>query len=368
MGGATVGECDRFMARWEPDSRAVMAQPIRIGPWQRRKARRTLVAPSGPTGAPARGALLRLPRGSRGDPRRYASTEEWVEFLQWCLPRFGLQWRGFRRHWRRLSARLVRHFEQNHVHSLAEARQLIESNRDSLARWDRLFRWTRSRFFQDRGVYEHLRQGVLPFLATQKGPGEELRCWSVGCAAGEEVYSLSALWQLEQAWQSGPELRLLGTDVDESLLGFADRGEFAIDRMAEVPSAWRSRIFAAHEGESSSNAAGTVPIHSQLREGVMFRRQDVREETPEESFALILCRNLAFRGFHADLQQSVLERLIRCLEPGGFLVIGAHETLPTSAAERFREVGPGIFQHCSGPRYDAPSHLARWLASTDLAN
>ena len=51
---------------------------------------------------------------------------------------------------------------------------------------------------------------------------------------------------------------------------------------------------------------------------------------PGESFHVILCRNLVFTYFSEPLQRQVLERLTDRLVPGGFLVIGKHETLPAA--------------------------------------
>jgi chemotaxis protein methyltransferase CheR len=43
---------------------------------------------------------------------------------------------------------------------------------------------------------------------------------------------------------------------------------------------------------------------------------------------IILCRNLVFTYFAEPLQRQVLERLTEHLVPGGYLVIGKHDTLP----------------------------------------
>ncbi len=42
----------------------------------------------------------------------------------------------------------------------------------------------------------------------------------------------------------------------------------------------------------------------------------------------MLCRNLVFTYYDDALQKELLERLVRRLVPGGFLVVGIHESLP----------------------------------------
>ncbi len=54
-----------------------------------------------------------------------------------------------------------------------------------------------SSFFRDPLVWELLEQRVLPALIDKRGQqgGREIRVWSAGCAAGEEIYSLAILLQ-----------------------------------------------------------------------------------------------------------------------------------------------------------------------------
>src|SRR5262245_55936576 len=46
-------------------------------------------------------------------------------------------------------------------------------------------------FFRDEAAWEFLRKDVLPPLTGAKGPNEQLRIWSAGCASGQEAYSLA---------------------------------------------------------------------------------------------------------------------------------------------------------------------------------
>jgi chemotaxis protein methyltransferase CheR len=65
---------------------------------------------------------------------------------------------------------------------------------------------------------------------------------------------------------------------------------------------------------------------------VTFLVHDIREALPESvaavPFQLILCRNLVFTYLDREWQLEILDRLVELLDPGGALVIGAHERLP----------------------------------------
>src|SRR5262249_126573 len=69
-------------------------------------------------------------------------------------------------------------------------------------------------------------------------------------------------------------------------------------------------------------------VRDELRAGVEFRQQDIREAMPAGPFDLVLCRNLAFTYFDGDGQREVLRGIDHPLVPGGSLVIGAHEAVP----------------------------------------
>lgn len=67
-----------------------------------------------------------------------------------------------------------------------------------------------------------------------------------------------------------------------------------------------------------------------LRYGVRFELQDIRSTMPEGSFDVILCRNMTFTYFDEAMQRRPLKRMTERLFSGGYLVLGAHETLPAS--------------------------------------
>ena len=54
---------------------------------------------------------------------------------------------------------------------------------------DDFCRITISRFYRDRGVFDFLRDEILPKLATvaQTSGRSEVTCWSAGCTSGEEA-------------------------------------------------------------------------------------------------------------------------------------------------------------------------------------
>jgi chemotaxis protein methyltransferase CheR len=92
-----------------------------------------------------------------------------------------------------------------------------------------------------------------------------------------------------------------------------------------------------------------------FKQDVSFVCQDIREGTPDGRFDIVLCRNLAFTYFDQPLQIAVLDAIRPTLEPGGFLLVGVHETLPAAATARGGwervETVPGLYTLAAlGPR------------------
>ena len=186
---------------------------------------------------------------------------------------------------------------------------------------DGLCRITISRFYRDRHVFDVLRTIVLPELARRAlargAPG--LRCWSAGCASGEEPYTLVLIWRLELESRF-PELPLtvVATDSDPVLLGRAERACYSESSLHELPRSWKDEAF--------SIAGEELCLDERFKAGVGFRFQDVRGEPPEGGFDLVLCRNLVFTYFEPGLQREIQSKLAESIFPGGALVVGAHET------------------------------------------
>ena len=59
--------------------------------------------------------------------------------------------------------------------------------------------------------------------------------------------------------------------------------------------------------------------------------QDIRQSMPDGPFSLILCRNFVFTYFDEALQHRIADQLRERLRPGGFLVLGGHEAMPSGA-------------------------------------
>ncbi len=246
-----------------------------------------------------------------------------IRLLRWALPRLGMRWPGFRKVRGGVCKRIGRRMRALGLPDADAYRAHLESHPGEWETLDGLCRVSISRFFRDKRVFENLTERVLPEIAARAvASGErEIRCWSAGCASGEEPYTLSLAWRLALRPRfPGLRFRVLGADSDPRLLERAAAGLYPFSSVRDLPADWRERAF-ERRGED-------FRLRDAHREGVRFLRQDVRAESPGGDFHLSLARNLVFTYFAPDLQRAVLERFVEKLRPGGFLVLGSHETLP----------------------------------------
>jgi two-component system CheB/CheR fusion protein len=162
------------------------------------------------------------------------------------------------------------------------------------------------------------------------GGGRALRFWSVGCACGEEPYSLAILL-LERA---GPALRkyssaIYGTDIDPACLRQAKEARYSATSLIHVPAHWRQR-FLVQEG-------GEYRVVPEARRLVFFKIHNVLSPPPFSRIDLVVFRNVLIY-MTEPLQERVLLALHDALTPGGYLVLGKVEGLAGSARNVFEPV------------------------------
>lgn len=248
---------------------------------------------------------------------------EGVQFLQWCLPRLHLRWAGFRKVRRQVYKRINRRLRELALPSIEAYRVYLEDHPDEWATLESLCWIHISRFCRDRSVFQHVEHEILPQLAQGAiARGEsEIRCWSAGCAGGEEPYSLAIIWRrVLRTRFPALRLRIVATDIDPEAIHRAERGCYGTSSARDLPSELRAQAFVI--------VADELCLKDEYRACVTFAVQDIRAHAPEGLFHLILCRNLVFTYFDDTLQRKTLRTFIDRLAPGGVLIIGGLESLP----------------------------------------
>jgi chemotaxis protein methyltransferase CheR len=248
--------------------------------------------------------------------------EDCVAFLQWALPRLRLRWSGYRKVRRQVCKRIRRRVDALGI-TLDEYRERVSGDPAERQRLDGYCQITISRFYRDRATWQRMEQELLPTLAHDIL--EQGRCalcaWSIGCASGEEPYTLALLWTLQLSGLfPGIDLDILATERQAAMLERAEHACYAGGSLKDLPTLWRAVAFEYKNGEYC--------LAPQYRTQIRLLEHDARNAPPAGRFDLILCRYLVFTYFEENLQREILDRLTTALRPGGVLVLGTHESLP----------------------------------------
>ncbi|MCX7946612.1 MAG: EAL domain-containing protein [Hydrogenophilus sp.] len=173
-----------------------------------------------------------------------------------------------------------------------------------------------TRFFRDPEAFEALRHHLTAYL--QRHPNiRELRVWSIGCATGEEAYSLAMLLlDLCDTLNLHPKLVVFATDIDEFALSQAREGRYPKTISDQLPPGYLDRFFIAEEE--------TLQIAKVVRDIVIFARHNILTDPPFLRLDLIACRNLLIY-LEPPAQDRVLKLCQFSLNPEGILFLGRSE-------------------------------------------
>ena len=249
--------------------------------------------------------------------------DECVQFLQWALPKMQLRWPGYRKVRSQVCKRLNRRLLELALSDPGAYRDYLQNHLQEWKNVETMCRVTISRFYRDKSVFHLLENVLIPYLCGRARQRNEstLRCWSAGCASGEEPYTLAILWQLGLC-ASYPQLDMLitATDIDSKLIQRAHKACYTYSSVKNLPELWRHQAFDYINGQFC--------LLPDIKKLVQFTVDDVAATGVSQDYHLILCRNLVFTYFNTARQLKFVNKLQQQLVEGGVLVLGVHETLP----------------------------------------
>jgi chemotaxis protein methyltransferase CheR len=180
-------------------------------------------------------------------------------------------------------------------------------------------------FFRNRPQFEALEQRILPELIARRRDLRRLRIWSVGCASGEEPYSLAMLLhcllppsEAVADW----DVTILATDLNRSLLEKAQRGLYTAWSFRDTPPDVQEQFF--------TRRGGQFELAPQVRSQVTFAYLNLADDTYPSALTntldmdLILFRNVLIY-FGDEMARRVIDRLYDALADGGWLLVGHAE-------------------------------------------
>jgi len=179
-------------------------------------------------------------------------------------------------------------------------------------------------FFRNKAQFDLLMESILPELVGRKERSreKEIRCWSAGCATGDEAYSLAIALRESLPSPSQWRLSILGTDISRKGLAVAKRGVYEEKHLAFLPQTYLKKYFKS-EGSGFS-------LNPEIKEMVQFEAHNLSKDpfTDErmQNLDLLFCRNVLIYLDERSARR-ILEGFYHCLVPEGYLFLGHAEIL-----------------------------------------
>jgi len=151
---------------------------------------------------------------------------------------------------------------------------------------------------------------------------DPVRILCAGCSTGEEPYSVAMLLQDRAGPAACARLAITGVDIDASTIAKARAATYGRHSFRGMDPGFEARHF---------EAAGPLEkrVRGPLRDRVQFAVLNLLSPGYPPGLAdqdIILYRNVSIY-FPRQVQEDVFRRLAGLLKPGGYLLVGATETL-----------------------------------------
>ncbi|TMA60153.1 MAG: PAS domain-containing protein [Deltaproteobacteria bacterium] len=255
---------------------------------------------------------------ARAESATVLKNQDFSAFVDFLKRSCGFDFTGYKP--TSLMRRVNKRMQEVGVESLSAYQDYLEGHSEEPARLFNTILINVTAFFRDSLAWNYLTDEVLPHIIAGKPADQPIRVWSVGCASGEEAYTLAILLAealgIEQLQQ---RVKIYATDRDEQTLHQARRATYSAADLKPVPAQFRERYF--------QQVGNRYVVCSELRHSVIFGRHDLICDAPLSHLDLLVCRN-TLMYFNAETQKKALVHFRFALNNRGFLFLGKAEALP----------------------------------------
>ena len=175
-------------------------------------------------------------------------------------------------------------------------------------------------FFRDKVPFDHLRATILPELLQARAGRRSLRIWCAASSTGQEPYSIAMCLKEMGAALAGWRVEIIATDLSQAVLEKSKAGIFS---QFEVQRGLPIQMLVKH----FTQIGDLWQLNADIRAMVQHRQLNLLQDFSHLGvFDVIFCRNVLIY-FDQDTKTGIFDRLARLMEPDGFLLLGAAETV-----------------------------------------
>jgi len=214
-------------------------------------------------------------------------------------------------------------------------------------------------FFRDKVPFDHFRDSIMPEILQARAGRKSVRIWCAAGSTGQEPYSLAMCLKEMGAALTGWRVEILATDLSQEVL---EKSKAGIYSQFEVQRGLPIQMLVKYFKQNGE----LWQLNADIRAMVQHRQLNLLHDFSQlGTFDVIFCRNVLIY-FDQETKINIFGRLARVLEPDGFLVLGAAETV-VGLTEDFKPFPDrrGLYRP-SGVRA-APAKMAAATATSRFA-
>jgi chemotaxis protein methyltransferase CheR len=198
-------------------------------------------------------------------------------------------------------------------------------------------------YFREAEHFIHLTERIIPGRLSRRqatGRSSMFKVWSAAASTGAEAYTAAMVLADRESRRGAFEWRILGTDINRTVLIEAKRAVYSDAIIQPVPAAFRERFLMRGQGPQKGNWR-VVP---DLRRRVNFQKMNLMDShyPVDRDLDVIFLRNVLIYFSEAD-QARVITQLADHLAPSGHLIVGHAEGMVVRHP-RLRQVAPAVYR------------------------
>lgn len=219
-----------------------------------------------------------------------------------------------------VSSRLNRLMADNNIASLQDLVQKLNLSSSTPLRIKVIEAMTTNETLWFRDTYPFEVLSKIIFEEYKNDSKNNLKIWSAACSSGQEPYSISMIAEEYNVHNPGFRLGITATDISQAILSEAKEAKYDALALARGLSEERKRRFFSAIGDQWQ-------VNANIRSRVNFREINLLQSyTSLGKFDVIFCRNVLIY-FSAESKSDILNRMAAQLNPRGFLILGASESI-----------------------------------------
>jgi len=185
-------------------------------------------------------------------------------------------------------------------------------------------------FFRDKVPFDHFRDTIMPEVLKARAGRKSVRIWCAAGSTGQEPYSLAMCLKEMGAALTGWRVEIIATDLSQEVLEKAKAGIYS---QFEVQRGLPIQLLVKYFKQTGE----TWQINPELRAMIQHRQLNLLHDFSQLGvFDVVFCRNVLIY-FDQDTKINIFNRIARQIEPDGFLVLGAAETV-VGLTDAFRPI------------------------------